>query len=584
MTKYFLQLLILMAMSANLWSQETKLTIAVTSDIHGRFFPQNHLKGDDHAHSLAAIHAKVEELRAEREHVILLDNGDLLQGTPAAYYAAYQQDGAPQMFSRMMNYMRYDAATVGNHDIECGPKVYNQLKQDFNFPYLGANVINEISQAPHFQPYTVLYKGGVKIAILGLTTPSVPNWLPPHLYDGLTFEDMVESARKWVGIIMENERPDLLIGLFHSGIGKRDVAEDEHPLENACAHIAHYVPGFDIVITGHDHGKRNELTENVNGSPVQILGPRHHAEYLGIVELTFQSRGGEKPLLSEMSGYHIPIDKDAISQGFMEAFSNDIKAIDQWAKSYVCHIPKDVDAISSLFGPAQLTDIIHAVQLRFTEADISFTAPLSFNDTLRQGDLYMRDLFKLYPFENYLYTMSLTGQEILNYLEYSAGGWFNKMTSASDHLLNFRKGADGQVDMGREGSFRLARPYYSLDGAAGVHYTVDVTEPPGKRIQMNNLADGRSFELSKTYKVAINSYRGSGGGNHLIEGAGIQRDNLKERIVTTSDVELRSLIGQYLKEQKEDELPQTATWQVIPQTFVERAIKSDIERLLMSKK
>lgn len=561
-------------------AQSQTVRLAVTSDMHGYFFPDNHLQDGELSGSLAAVYEAVKTMRAEYEHVILLDNGDLLQGTPAAYFAAYEQDGGQSLFSRMMNFVGYDAATIGNHDIECGPAVYNRLKNEFDFPYLGANVINTNTNAPHFQPYTIIEKEGIKIAILGLTTPSVPNWLPPHLWENLMFEDMVESARHWVGHIMENERPDALVGLFHSGLGKIDVDEDNHPLEHASAYIAKYVPGFDIIFTGHDHGKRHVVIENINGNEVVVIGPRHHGEYLGMADLKFMQSDLGQFELTDIEGQIMTIDKEAYSESFISEFSKEVTAIKLWANTYICPIPKHIHSIESLFGPSDLTDIIHAVQLDYTDVDISFTAPLSFNDTIVKGDLYRKDVFKLYPYENYLYTMSLTGEEIKDYLEFSVTGWFNTMSSKNDHLLKFRMEQNGKIDIGRIGSFKLEKAFFNFDGAAGIDYTVDLTLPEGQRINIHQLSNGEAFEVDKSYNVAINSYRGSGGGYHLTQGAGIEKSELNKRIVATSEVELRSLISNYLKQYGSNGLPKVATWQLHPAEWIEEAKARDLELLL----
>jgi 2',3'-cyclic-nucleotide 2'-phosphodiesterase / 3'-nucleotidase len=288
-------LAVLLVFPASVVSREIKVQIAVTSDVHARIFPYDFVNDRPMQSSLANVHYLVKAVRSRPgNNIILLDNGDLIQGTPAAYYANFVQETRLNLFSRVMNLMQYDAATVGNHDIEAGPAVYNRLKKEFRFPYLGANVINTETGQPHFQPYTIIRRQGIRIAVLGLTTTGVPNWLPEHLWKGLEFQDMAASAAYWVEQIRQKENPDAIVGLFHSGMGPADPDPAQFPLENAANYIARNIPGFDVIFTGHDHRERIEEVTNIDGKQVLIVGPGSFAENIAVAELTFNpyySRG-----------------------------------------------------------------------------------------------------------------------------------------------------------------------------------------------------------------------------------------------------------------------------------------------------
>lgn len=182
-----------------------------------------------------------------------------------------------------------------------------------------------------------------------------------------------------------------------------------------------------------------------------------------------------------------------------------------------------MSAQPAFFGPSPFVDLIHSIQLELTGADVSFSAPPAFNTQIQKGYIYMSDMFNLYKYENLLYTMSLTGREIKGYLEESYAIWTNQMKSADDHLLLLKQMENG--------TYRCANPYFNFDSAAGIIYTVDVTKPQGEKIQIQSMADGTPFDLDKTYKVAINSYRGNGGGDLLTKGAGIASDDLSSRVI-----------------------------------------------------
>jgi len=177
------------------YSQTVKLKVIETSDVHGSIFPYDFINDKEINTSLAQIYTYVKEERAKKDQqVILLDDGDILQGQPIVYYYNFEKTDTPHICAQVMNYMEYDAGTVGNHDIEPGHPVYDRLVKEFNFPWLAANAVNEKDGEPYFKPYTIIKRGEIKIAVLGMITPGIPNWLPRDIWSGIEFKDMVETA------------------------------------------------------------------------------------------------------------------------------------------------------------------------------------------------------------------------------------------------------------------------------------------------------------------------------------------------------------------------------------------------------
>jgi len=563
------------------FSSDIKVHILVTSDIHARIFPYDFVNDKPMQASMSHVHTLVSIARARPgSNIILLDNGDLIQGTPAGYYANFVQEARRNLFSRVLNLMQYDAATVGNHDIEAGPEVYNRLIQEFDFPYLGANVINTETGKPFFKPYTIINRQGVRIAVLGLTTPAVPTWLPEKLWKGMSFQEMAEAARQWIQVIEQTEKPDAIVGLFHSGLGVANPEPNQRFLENASYYVAQTVPGFDVIFTGHDHREWLKTIQNNRGEEVLLVGPGPYGEKIGVVELTFYRNADRSFVITNTKAELIPATTIAPSPEFFTQFDEDVNAIISFSNEPAGRIIGDLVSNDAFFGSAPFVDIVHDLQLKITEADISFTAPLSFNQTIRSGIMRVRDFFNLYRFENYLYVMELTGAEILSYLEFSYGLWFNQMNGPDDHLLLFREGGDGRPVADSQGRFRLMHPSFNFDSAAGIQYTVDVSKPVGQRITITGMEDGTSFYPEKTYRVAINSYRGSGGGGHLTDGAGIPQEKLYERIVFTSDKDLRSEMTRYFREKKEVIAKARNNWSIIPEAWVEAARTNDLRRLV----
>jgi 2',3'-cyclic-nucleotide 2'-phosphodiesterase/3'-nucleotidase len=184
---------------------------------------------------------------------------------------------------------------------------------------------------------------------------------------------------------------------------------------------------------------------------------------------------------------------------------------------------------------------------------------------LEEGPLLVSDMFKLYRFENMLYTMNLSGREIDGFLEHAVGNWFQTMGDSKDHLLQYDPEIPG----------RLAYPYYNFSSAAGIDYVVDVSKEAGNRIQITSFSNGAPFDEESFYRVALNSYRGNGGGGHLTEGSGIPKEDLSSRITFSTQRDLRFYLMDYLN--KHDTLyPQVlGNWQLVPESLVNPGMQSD---------
>ena len=176
-----------------------KLKIIETSDIHGNYFPYDFLNDTPGKGSLARIETYIQQQRdIYGKNLLLFDAGDFLQGQPTSYYYNFIDTVSPHLGARILNYMDYDAAVPGNHDIETGHSVYDRYFAQCKFPYLGANIINTSTGNPYLKPYHIFVREGIKIAVLGLLTPRIPYWVPQDLWSGLQFDDMQEICSQMV--------------------------------------------------------------------------------------------------------------------------------------------------------------------------------------------------------------------------------------------------------------------------------------------------------------------------------------------------------------------------------------------------
>src|ERR1035437_6950083 len=286
-----IKLLFLLLMVSCTGTGKKSISIIETTDVHGVILPYDFIENEKLNVSMASSFDYIKQIRKKKDATLLLDNGDNLQGQPEVYYYNFIDTVQPHFVAEAMNYMGYDAGTVGNHDIEADHAVYDRLVKEYKFPLLAANAVDIKTGNPYFKPYIIIEKDGVKIAVFGLVTPAIPNWLPQELYSGIEFKDMVETARKWMPVIL-NEKPDLVVGLFHSGWDRSDgkLQHTSNLNENGSAAVAYNVPGFDIIFNGHDHKVANEKFMNSAGDTVLILNGGSRSEKLAEADITFNPK------------------------------------------------------------------------------------------------------------------------------------------------------------------------------------------------------------------------------------------------------------------------------------------------------
>ena len=566
--------LFLLASCAN--QRNVEITIMHTSDIHGAFFPYDFINNRQIDRSLAHAYSAIQQQRKLNKNVVLLENGDILQGQPTAYYYNFIDTISTHLTARIINFMQYDAATAGNHDIETGHSVYDKVYSEYDCPVIAANAVRTSDGKPYFKPYAIIKRDGVKIAVLGLITPGISKWLPKQIWEGMEFCDMVETAEYWINEIREKEKPHIIAGLFHSGHDFTYSSEDENTRknENASLLVAQKVAGFDVVFIGHDHDKLCKKICNIAGDSVLIIDPQNEGKLISKTLVNIRLKG-DKVLKKTITGELIETKNFVPDSSFLAAFKSDFDAVQAFVSRPIGKFTQTVSTRKSFFGASEFMDLIHRIQLSITKADISFAAPLSFDAQISEGDIFVSDMFKLYRYENLLYSMQLTGKEIKDFLEYSYSLWTNEMKTANDNILLLRK-----TESNRNG--RLQNPYYNFDSASGIIYTVDVTKPAGEKINIKSLYNGNAFDMNKTYNVAINSYRGNGGGGHLTDGAKIPKNELDSRITFSTSRDLRYFLMQWIEQQKLIEptlLRDNCQWKFIPEIIVKPAINRDYKLL-----
>lgn len=566
---FTLALFTLFSLFATAKAKTIKLTFIETTDIHGNYLPYDFINGQDGTGSMARIANYVDSLRKAlgESSVVLLDNGDILQGQPTAYYYNYIDTTSLHLCAAALNFMRYDVGTIGNHDVETGHSVYDRWIAQCQFPMLGANVVNTATGEPYLKPYVVLERNGVRIAVFGMLTPGIPKWLPENLWKGLRFDDMVATAQRYMPQM--KREADIIIGLFHSGVGREDQSGERR--ENASLQVARQVPGFDVVFCGHDHRTANRTVSDIEGGSVLVLNPAANAQAVARADISITIKDG-KVLEKQVNGDIIDITSIKPQPAFTAHFNAECETVKAFTNRVMGVNRHTMTTEPAFFGPSAFIDFIHQMQLSISGADISFAAPLAFDATVPEGEIRVRDMFNLYRYENMLYVMRLSGQEVKDYLEYSYGGWVSQMKSEDDHLLLFHDNPEQYSDPWQ----RLATASFNFDSAAGIRYTVDVTKPKGQRVNIECMADGAPFRLDSTYRCAINSYRGNGGGSLLTNGAGIKPADLSSRIEWITDKDLRFYLLNAIQKAGTIDPRPLNQWRFVPEEWAEKAAKRDV--------
>ena len=560
-------LLTALTLSANTTEKKVTLRFIETSDVHGSFFPYDFTNRKPRVGSMARISSYVKQLRKQYgNNVVLLDNGDILQGQPTSYFYNYVATNEPNIAAQVINYLGYDAETIGNHDIEPGHAVYDKWIKEVKCPVLACNVVNVKTGQPYTHPYAIIKRNGVKIAVLGMLTPAIPNWLTENIWEGLRFDDMVKSAQKWMKIIQEKEHPDVVVGLFHSGreggIKTKDYEED------ASCVVAQQVPGFDIIMFGHDHTRFNQKIKNIEGKEVLCIDPANNAMTVAQADLTLTLKNG-KVADKQVTGTLVDVTKLPIDEEYMAHFKPEIEKVNQYVDRIIGNIENTIYTRDSYFGSSAFNDFILNLELQITKADIAFNAPLQFDAAIKAGPVRVADMFNLYRFENQLYVMRMTGEEIRKHLEMSYDQWVNTMKSPDDHLLLL---ADTRGDAQRLGFKNFT---FNFDSAAGIDYVVDVTKPDGQKVKILRMSNGQPFDEHKWYTVAINSYRGNGGGELLTKGAGIPKDSLNSRIIYRSPRDQRYYLMQEIEKMGTVAPKANNNWKFIPENWTKPAATRD---------
>ena len=550
---------------------EYTFRVLTTNDIHGRYFDSLYVT-DRTSNALTNVSWYADSIRVAdgADNVILIDAGDCLQGDNAAYYFNYADTVSKHLFARMMEYVGYDAVVVGNHDIETGHPVYDRIRRTMDVPFLAANAIRTDNGKPYFQEYVTLKRHGLKITVIGFTNPNIRSWLSPLLWEGMTFESLLPVAQATVDRIVAKEKSDVVVVAVHAGTGEGDGSQ----LESQGLDLFNSLHGVDFVICAHDH--RPVVHKN---DSICLINAGSHCRNLGFGTVKVRVENG-KVVSKTLDAELLPVDKNNVDKQMQQTFRQEFEAVKAFTLKEVGELKTELRTRDAYRGMSDYMNLIHTLSIGCSPAHISFAAPLTFNGFVKEGTLVYNDLFTIYPYENQLFVVKMTGKEIKDYLEFSYDSWINTIDSADDHVLKIVNAADPRTGQSR---WSFVNRSYNFDSAAGLIYKVDVTKPVGQRVLIESLADGTSFDEASEYNVAMTSYRASGGGG-LMAAAGVDTERINDRVVEYYP-EIRNILYDYLVENKVIDPALTGDrnvigeWRFIPEDLASKALDKDMELL-----
>ena len=515
-----------------------QITILGTTDLHGNIDPIDYYTNKPDNRGIAKIATLIKRIRSEQPNVMLIDSGDTIQGSPLESFHGRKNNAPPDPMMLVMNSLNYDSMTVGNHEYNFGLKVLEKARGEAKFPWLSANTYDKSKQQTHYKPYIVKEVAGVKIGILGVTTPGIPNWDNAPNYAGLEFHEPVAEARKWVAILRDQEKADVVVIAMHMGLEEDlrtgEVNPGQVPHENEAIAIAKEVPGVDVIFMGHTH--RDVPSVYING--VLLTQANHWGRHLARADLYLQKAGTGWRMYAKSARTIAADDRvepDPAVVKIAEPYDRETQA---WLSREIGQSAEELTARDARFRDTAILDLVQKVQMDAGKADVSMVA--SFNPAARiaKGPVSVRDIAGLYVYENTLVVLEVTGQQLKDALEHSA-----KYFRAYEPGKQPSDLVDEKI------------PAYNFDIAEGVTYDLDITKPIGQRIQ-NLRFHGQPLSMTRKLKLATNNYRVNGGGGY---------DMYKNApVVYRSSEEIREMIIDWVERNKTVPATPNNNWRIIP--------------------
>ena len=518
--------------------ERVQITILGTTDLHGNINPIDYYTNKSDNRGFAKVATLIKRVRKEHPNVVLVDSGDTIQGSPLESFHSRKNNAPPDPMMLVMSSLDYDAMAVGNHEYNFGLKILEKARKEANFPWLSANTYDKATSQPHYKPYIIKDVAGVKIGVLGLTTPGVPNWDNPPNYAGLEFHEPVAEARKWVSILRDQEKVDVVVIAMHMGLEEDlrtgEINPGQVPHENEAIAIAKEVPGVDVIFMGHTH--RDVPSVYING--VLLTQANHWGRHLARADLYLQKAGSGWRMYAKSARTIAADDRVEPDPEVVKLAEPYDRETQGWLSRVIGNSSQELTARDARFRDTAILDLIQKVQLEAGKADVSMVASFNADARIEKGPVSVRDIAGLYVYENTLAVLEVTGQQLKDALEHSAK--YFKPYVPGKPLSDL---IDEKI------------PAYNFDIAEGVTYELDISKPIGQRIQ-NLRFHGQPLSLTKKLRLATNNYRVNGGGGYTM-----YKD---APVVYRSSEEIRELIIDWVERNKTIPVTPNNNWRIVP--------------------
>ncbi|MGC8545137.1 5'-nucleotidase C-terminal domain-containing protein [Athalassotoga sp.] len=535
--KKFLVLFLVLAFVLSVVSAYT-LTILETTDLHGHIYPVDYSNNMTTNYGLARIATLIQKIRSQQPNVLLFDDGDLIQGSPLEYYhAAIDNSGIDPMIA-IMNYLNYNAMTLGNHEFNYGQDVLRKAIKEANFPITSANVVNSETMKPEYGNGYVIFnmKDGPRVGYIALTTQYIPNWEEPSHIKGLDFLDAVNTAQKYVDLL-KSMGVDVIIVGYHGGLERNPAngkPTEELTGENEGYAIATQVNGISALLLGHQH-----LSYALKIGNLPVVMASYWGNALGKITLNISNENG-KWVITSSDATLISAKGVTPDATVMAIAQSEEDATQKWLDQPLGQSLGDFYVSNPMYTRMRdnaLIQFVNTVQMYYTGSQISSTALFS-NDVRgwKKGPVTMRDVMAVYIYPNTLNVITVNGKDLRAALEQTAS------------YFTFENGKVGVSNM----------PAYNYDMYEGISYVIDLTKPVGHRIVW--LAyDGKPLSDEATYEIVLNNYRAGGGGNYMMFKG--------KPVVKSVMMEVSELMADYIRNQKMICPSVDQNWEVITQPF-----------------
>ena len=465
------------------------VVIVATTDVHGRLIGWDYVRDAAAPGGLARVATAVETLRARYPGMlVLVDAGDLLQGNPfATFYGRYDKR-QPHPIVDAMNALQYDVVTPGNHDFDFGVDFLRRAASQATYRYVSANVHDSVGGLV-FPPTVLLPRGSLKVGVTGFTTPGVMLWDRTQLAGRVSVRRIAGAASTALASL-QSQGADLKVVLMHSGFGESSYDTTGVGAENAAAALATVNPKPDLVVVGHTHREMRDTV--ING--VHFVQPRNWAQSISVVHVWLsREQGAGSWKVTNVRADIIPLANVPEQARFVRRLDGVHGAARLWAATPLGRATPGFDARYARAQDTPVLDFINEVQRRRSGAQLSAAAAFDVQAGLPEGEVHQREVLGIYPYENTLRAVKISGQQLREFLEHSAR--YFRGYGPNQPIIND------------------SVPGYNFDVVSGVVYNIDLSRPVGLRIR--GLAyEGRIVQPSDSFTMAVNSYRQVGGGGY----------------------------------------------------------------------